>query len=104
MPFVTVTHWNRRDTTDRAVLGQAAFDLCRAVKAADGVDDARFYWHGPDSVVVQMFSANSEVAQTPPSAEAGRAMFALADLAVRTRLEQWIDPRTGMENYAMAFG
>ena len=99
---IGVSYWSRRDAVDRAMLGTASLDLCKALKAADEVEDARFYWAAPDQVVFQIFAHNAEVLNTPPSADAARAMFALADLANRDRYEQWISPRTGMENYAMA--
>lgn len=84
------------------MLGQAAPDLCKALKTADDVEDSRFYWNGPDTAVVQVFAKTAEPLMTPPSADAARAMFALSDLANRERLEQWVDPRTGMQNYSMA--
>ena len=49
-----------------------------------------------------MFANSAESLVTPPSPDAARAMFELANLANRERFEQWIDPRTGLENYATA--
>ena len=102
MAVVGITYWTRRDTTDRALLGSAALDMCKALKSSDDVDDVRFYWAGPDTVVLQMFAPTAQPMTSPPNADAARAMFALADLANRERSEQWIDPRTGLENYQMA--
>lgn len=102
MTVMWVTHWERRDNADRAMLGAAALDMCKAVKTADDIQDSRFYWAGPDTVVLQMTCDTSQWTTQPPNADAGRAMFALADLAVRTHAEQWIDPLTGMRQYEAA--
>lgn len=104
MAVIGVTYWTRRDGADRALLGQAAFDLCKALKASEAISDSRYYWNGPDTLVMQVFATSAEPLISPPSADAARAMFALGDMANRERFEEWIDPRTGMENYAMAFG
>jgi hypothetical protein len=102
MTVIGITYWNRRDGADRALLGSAALDVCKALKSSDAVDDIRFYWSGPDTVVLQMFAPTAGPMMTPPNADAARAMFALADLANRERFEQWMDPRTGWENYQLA--
>ena len=104
MAVIGVTYWTRRDGADRALLGQAAFDLCKALKTADDVSSVRYYWNGPDTVVVQVFADSAETLVSPPSADAARAIFALADMANRERFEEWIDPQTGVQNYTMAFG
>ena len=44
--------WDRRDGADRDRLGQAALAFCRALRSETGVQDARFYWSGVDSLVV----------------------------------------------------
>jgi hypothetical protein len=102
MTVLGVTHWTRRDSTERALLGQAAFNLCKALRAADGIDDSRFYWTGPDTVVIQVTADAASPILQPPSADAARQLFALADLARRDRFETWVDPRTGMAQYDMA--
>jgi hypothetical protein len=102
MAVVGVSHWTRRDDAERALLGQGALDVCKALRAADSVEDARFYWAGPDTVVLQVTTAGADPLMQPPSADAARQLFALADLAHRTGFEMWIDPRQGMEQYAMA--
>lgn len=102
MTMVGVSYWSRRDGVDRAELGQAAFDLCKTLRAADSIDDSRFYWTGPDTVVLQVTAADPDPILRPPSADAARLLFALADLACRDRFEQWIDPRSGMSQYEMA--
>jgi hypothetical protein len=102
MAYVGLSYWNRRDGADRALMAQAALDVCKAMKVSDAVDDIRFYWSGPDSLVVQAFCQTPEPLVTPPNADCARALFALADMAHRERYEQWIDPRTGFEQYTMA--
>lgn len=102
MTILSVSHWTRRDAADRAMLGQVTFDVCKALRASGAVDDARFYWAAPDTVVLQVSADSAEPLMNPPSADAARHLFALADLAHRDNFEQWIDPRTGMENYELA--
>jgi hypothetical protein len=102
MNVIGVTHWARRDRADRRVLGQTAYDLCKALTASDDISDSRFYWNGPDTVVLQVFAKNAEALVHPPNADAARAMFELADLAERVRFEEWMGPRTGMAVYEMA--
>lgn len=99
---IGVSHWSRRDQADRALLGQAAYDVCKAMKSSDAVRDTRFYWAGPDTVVLQMTVEDARALVHPPDADCARALFALADLATRDRFEEWIDPRTGLEQYEMA--
>jgi hypothetical protein len=97
-----VTHWERRDGADREALGQAAFALCRATRQVDGVKSSRFFWTGPDQVVI-LSEANTmadfDQASKPDQAE---AIFALSDLARATATERWIDPRDGTEAYRVA--
>ncbi len=102
MTVVGVSHWSRRDSADRGMLGQAAYDVCKALRSSGAVEDTRFYWAGPDTVVVQVTAADVTPLLSPPNDDAARALFALADLANRERFEQWIDPRTGMQQYEMA--
>ncbi|MPZ74381.1 MAG: hypothetical protein GEU74_14350 [Nitriliruptorales bacterium] len=102
MAVVGVSYWSRRDSADRALLGQAALDVCKALKASGAVQEARFYWAGPDTVVVQVTAETAEPLMQPPNADAARALFALADMATRDRYEQWIDSRTGLEQYTLA--
>lgn len=102
MPVMGVSHWTRRDSADRALLGQAALEVCKALRASDGIDDARFYWTGPDTVVLHVTAQMSGPLSDPPSADAARQFFALADLAHRERYEEWVDPRTAMESYQLA--
>jgi hypothetical protein len=102
MTMIGTTYWTRRETAERALMGQAAFDVCKALRVAEGVDDARFYWSGPDTVVLQVHAATSEPITNPPTADAARTFFALADMANRERFELWIDPRVGLAQYEMA--
>ena len=102
MTMVGVSYGTRRDSADRAMLGQAAYEACKALRASGSVEDSRFYWTGPDTVVLQVTASAPEPLLQPPSADAARMFFALADLATRDRFEQWLDPRTGMEQYDMA--
>lgn len=102
MAAIDVTYWSRRDSADRAMLGQTAFDLCKAQRAAGAVADSKFYWLDPDTVVVQVTAESPADLNQEPTADTSRALFELADLARQTRHEQWLDPRTGQDNYRLA--
>jgi hypothetical protein len=99
---IQVSHWQRRDGADRNAFGQAAFDVCRATRAEEGVDDSRFYWVDPDTVVIQTTAKSAEVFGRDLGGELAGRFFALADLARQSRYEQWIDPRTGQASYEQA--
>jgi hypothetical protein len=102
MTMVGVSYWGRRDTADRGMLGQVAFDVCKALRASGTVEDSKFYWAGPDTVTLQVTAEGPDPIMSPPNADCARAIFALADIAERERFEIWIDPRTGMAQYDMA--
>lgn len=98
---MSVAYFERRDGADRAALGQAAFDLCRSQRIMDGVEESRFYWAGPDQVVIQT-RTSKHVDWTRPDPKVATSQFALADLARQVRMEEWMDPRLGEENYRRA--
>jgi hypothetical protein len=97
---INVTHFERRDAADREDLGKTAFALTQALKAGDGVNSARFYWADADTIAIMVDTDTQS--DTPPSADAARAMFALSDLARQTRNERWLDPGTGERTYRSA--
>lgn len=98
---VDVAYWDRRDGADRNDMAVAAYELCRAQKIMDGVEDSRFYWTSPDSIVIQArTSKNVDWAQPDP--KVAESFFRLADLARQTRIESWMDPATGVDNYQRA--
>jgi hypothetical protein len=99
---IQVSYWQRRDGADRSALGQAAFDLCRALRGESAVEGSRFYWAGPDTVVVQTEAKDMDALVQPLAGETAARFFALADVANQTRYEQWIDPRTGQMSYEQA--
>ncbi len=97
---INVTHFERRDAADREELGKTAFALTQALKADDDVASARFYWANADTIVIMV--DGDTVSDTPPSADAAQAMFALCDLARQTRNERWLDPGAGERAYRSA--
>jgi hypothetical protein len=100
MSMIDVTHWERRSEADREALGKSALTLTQAMRAG-GASGSRFYWAGPDTVVVQT-DVGEQVSEGPPSPEAAEALFAMSDLASQTRRELWIDPRSGEQAYRSA--
>ena len=98
---MSVAYWDRRDGADRVSMAQAAFELCRAQRAMAEVEDSRFYWTGPDQVVVQV-RLSEPVDWAQPEPGVAKSLFALADQARQTRTENWMDPATGEDNYRRA--
>lgn len=97
-----VSYWERRDGADRNAFAQAALELCRATRAAPGVEDSRFYWTDPDTVVIQTTAKSAEVFGSPPNGKVAASFFGLADLARQMRNEQWTEPRMGQAAYEQA--
>lgn len=98
---MSVAYWERRDSADREALGQAALDVCRAQKLMDGVEDSRFYWLDPDKIVVQA-RTSKVVDWGRPDPKLAAGFFRLADLARQIRIEEWMDPAMGEDNYRRA--
>ena len=96
-----VSWWERRDQADRDALGRAALEHCRALRASEGVQRARFYWLGPDSVVLVEEVESLDVPAEGMAVEPARTLFALADLAQRTHYERWQDPSRGEAFYRL---
>ena len=97
-----VSWWERRDPADRAALGRAALDHCRALRASEGMRGARFFWLGPDELVLVEEVESLDVPGEAMQADQARTLFALADLARRTRFERWQDPGSGEAFYRLA--
>jgi hypothetical protein len=98
--MIDVTHWERRSDADREALGKSALALTQAMRSS-GATDARFYWSGPDTVVVQV-DVGERMTEAPPSPEAARALFAMGDLARQSHRELWMAPRAGEQAYRSA--
>ena len=98
---VLLSRWERRDGADREQLGIAAFALCRASRA-QGAKACRFFWTGPDTVVILAEADTAHLFDDPAKPELAQAQFALADLARSTGTERWIDPRDGTTAYRTA--
>jgi hypothetical protein len=91
----------RRDSVDRDVLGNATLAMCRSVRSREGIRSSRFYWYGPDTVVI--FTEGEAAALNAPIDEAyARARFELADLAKMTMNWRLVEPKTGVEAYHLA--
>ena len=97
-----VSWWERRDSADRDALGHAALAYCRAARAQPGVRSARFYWLGPDTLVLVEDVESLDIPAEAFQADQARTLFALADLAQRTRAERWQDPGQGEAFYRLA--
>ncbi len=97
-----VSWWERRDGADREALGQAALAHCRVLRQTPGRRSARFYWSGPDTLVLVEDVESLDVPSEELADEDARTFFALADLARQTRQERWQDPGPGEVFYRLA--
>ena len=99
---ITVGRWERRGDADLEALGNAALAYCRAIKKQAGVRSSRFFWLGPDQIVIQSEADSQEVFDRPPTADAAKAVFALSDVARGYETERWMDPRDAQAVYRSA--
>jgi hypothetical protein len=94
----------RRDGGSRETMGNTALELCRIIRKRKGINSARFYWSGPDEIV--LWVEGEEAALGTPDqatlADFARLGFILADNAKQTLSKRLMDPRAGVENYRMA--
>ena len=97
-----VSWWERRDQADRDALGRAALEHCRALRTSEGLRSARFYWLGPDTLVLVEDVESLDVPSEAMGTDQARTFFALADLARQTRYERWQDPGSGEAFYRLA--
>ncbi len=97
-----VSWWERRDIADRDALGKAALAHCRALRQTPGMKSARFYWMGPDTLVLVEDVESLDVPSEELEATQSATFFALADLARQTRQERWQDPAQGETFYRLA--
>jgi hypothetical protein len=97
-----VSWWERRDAADRDALGRAALAHCRALRTREGMQGARFYWLGPDAVVLVEEVESLDIPSEGMAPDQAQTFFALADLARQTRDERWQDPGSGEAFYRLA--
>jgi len=98
---IATVRFDRRDGADRGALGMAALEYCRAVRKQFGAK-SRFFWTGPDSIVILSEADSQQVFDEAPDATTAAAFFAVADLARQTGQERWLDPRDGLTAYGAA--
>lgn len=95
-----VLHWQRRDGADRNALAVAALELCRALKGAEGVQDARLYFSRTDCPAILVHVDSADVMNRVLFAPAvSAAHFAVGDLAHHTGTETWYDAATSQAMY-----
>jgi hypothetical protein len=99
---VGIQRWERRGDADRNDFALAALAYCKAVRSQDGVDDARFYWTGVDSLAVLSHLSEPEAWSRPLTGGAAKATFALADLGRQTGTELWLDAADGQAAWESA--
>jgi hypothetical protein len=100
-----VSKFERYPTADRNALAAAALEWCRAARAADGVNDSRFYWIDPNEIAIVTDAepgAWGAGSNAQPTARAAKAIFALADLARNTSTETWGDAKAGAEMFNLS--
>lgn len=99
---LALTRFERRDGATRDDMGNAALEYCRAMRAAEPVQSARFYWVGVDQIVVLIGVEEARTIVYPPSGAAAKAFFTLADTARQLGpTEALIDAGAGTKIAAM---
>lgn len=99
---IGIQRWERRDNADRNEFALAALAYCKAIRAQSGVQDARFYWTGIDSLAVLSNLSEAEAWSRPLTGGAAKATFALADLGHQTGTELWLDAAAGQAAWQSA--
>ncbi|HSR48393.1 MAG TPA: hypothetical protein VLL77_10475 [Anaerolineales bacterium] len=99
---IGIQRWERRDDADRNQFALAALAYCKAVQSQGGVERARFYWTGIDSLAVLTELSQPEAWSRPLTGGAAKATFALADLGHQTGTELWLDARDGQAAWEAA--
>lgn len=98
---VQYIRYERRDAVDRNELGSTMLDLCRHLKAIDGVQSARYYWPAPDQVVL-LVDGTAEGLNAQGSVGVMTAYYKLGDLARTTANERWSSAGEGERSYREA--
>jgi len=83
-------------------MAMAALEYCRAMRAEEGVSDARFYWSGVDELVILGYVDTADVLNRLASSRFARANFGLADLSRQTDAATWFDAAAGQALYDAA--
>ena len=98
---IQLTVLERRDNVNRDVLGNSALAMCRSIRSRDGIRSSRFYWYGPDTVVI-LTEGEAAALNAPVDEAYAHARFELADLAKMTMNWRLVEPKTGVEAYRLA--
>jgi hypothetical protein len=98
---IQLTIFDRRDSSGRLELGNAAFALCKAVRSQEGIISSRYYWNATDTIVI-LSEGSTEALDSQGSAEFIKAAFDVGDMARLTLNLRLMDPQVGVENYRMA--
>lgn len=99
---IGIQRWERRDSADRNEFAMAALNYCKAVRSRDGVEDARFYWTGVDTLAVMSTLSEPEAWSRPLTGGGAKATFGLADLGRQTGTELWLDASAGQAAWESA--
>ena len=96
--------WERRDGADRREIGNTALAMCRIIRRGDGITSSKFYWYGPDRVVMLTEGEAAALDTLGPASleDYDRAVFELADMARIIMDWRLVDPRAGEESYRLA--
>ena len=99
-----VSKFEKFPQTTRDQFAQTALELCRAAREQSGVNHSRYYWAGPNEIVIMTDAepgAWGPGSANEPSPRTARAMYGMADLARGTMFETWVDARAGQANFEL---
>ena len=97
-----VTKWRRKESASLNDLGLAALAVCRAQRARDEVEDAKYYWGNPSEIWIIIDGAEEMVLNKNQTPESLAAMYDLSDLATQIETAFLADARGGFETYEAA--
>ncbi len=97
-----IAKYEMRSDADRNSFGLAALSVCKAAKASDGVNDAKFFWVNPNLIgIIVDAEKGAWGSDTDPTPQTMKAFFDLADLSNQVSNEIWMSAGIGEERFKM---
>ena len=97
-----VMKWRRKESGSLNDLGLAALAFCRAQRARNEVEQAKYYWSNPNEIWIIIEGAEEMVLNKYQTPESLAAMYDLSDLAAQVETTFLADARGGFETYETA--
>jgi hypothetical protein len=91
--------YERRDNGDRNDMAMAALGFCRALRKTDGINSAKYYWSGTDSIGILLEGEGPALSSPGAGIDPADVKFAfdLGDAARQTMDIQLSEAKAGEE-------